>query len=46
MVRYILIAYCVILFVLCSKDNECKLFGQWQLQKVDSYGYVQNVDTV
>ena len=31
MVRNILIAFCVILFVSCSKDTESKLFGKWQL---------------
>ena len=46
MVRNILIAFCVILFVSCSKDTESKLFGKWQLQKVEASGNVQNVDTV
>lgn len=46
MVRNILIAFCVILFVSCSKDTESKLFGKWQLQKVEASGDVQNVDTV
>ena len=46
MVRNILIAFCVILFVSCSKDTESKLFGKWQLQKVETSGDVQNVDTV
>lgn len=46
MVRNILIAFCVILFVSCSKDTESKLFGKWQLQKVEANGDVQNVDTV
>ena len=45
MVRNILIAFCVILFVSCSKDTESKLFGKWQLQKVEANGDVQNVDT-
>ena len=38
MVRNILIAFCVILFVSCSKDTESKLFGKWQLQKVEASG--------
>ena len=46
MVRNILIAFCVILFVSCSKDTESKLFGKWQLQKVEASGNVQNVDTL
>ena len=46
MVRNILIAFCVILFVSCSKDTESKLFGKWQLQKVEASGNVQKVDTV
>ena len=39
MVRNILIAFCVILFVSCSKDTESKLFGKWQLQKVEAVSY-------
>ena len=43
MVRNILIAFCVILFVSCSKDTESKLFGKWQLQKVEASGNVPNL---
>ena len=46
MVRNILIAFCVILLASCSKDTGSKLFGKWQLQKVETSGDVQNVDTV
>ena len=46
MVRNILIAFCVILLASCSKDTGSKLFGKWQLQKVEASGDVQNVDTV
>ena len=46
MIRNTLIALCVILFASCSKGTESKLFGKWQLQKVETSGDVQNVDTV
>lgn len=46
MVRNIWIVVCVILFAACSKDTESKLFGKWQLQKVEANGVVQDVDTV
>ena len=46
MIKNILITFCVILFASCSKDTESKLFGKWQLQKVEINGDVQNVDTI
>ena len=45
MVRNILIAFCVILFVSCSKDTESKLFGKWQLQK-DSFRHQYGYNTL
>lgn len=46
MIRNLLIAFCVVLLVSCSKDTGDKLFGKWQLQEVETEGDVQKVDTV
>ena len=54
MVRNILIAFCVILFVSCSKDTESKLFGKWQslfmyqvyVTEIDSFRHQYGYNTL
>ena len=46
MIKSYVIAACILLFASCSKDNQDKLFGKWQMQKIESDGVVQAVDTI
>lgn len=45
MIRNLIIAVCILLFASCSKDEQDKLFGKWQIQQVEMNGVVQAVDT-
>ncbi|RHJ87924.1 lipocalin-like domain-containing protein [Parabacteroides sp. AM08-6] len=42
----IIIVFGVFVLVSCSKDEQDKLFGKWQMQQVEENGVVQSVDTV
>ncbi|MDD4514254.1 lipocalin-like domain-containing protein [Massilibacteroides sp.] len=48
MIRYLLavLSLGVLLFVSCSKDDDDKLEGKWQLQQVETDGQIIKVDTV
>ena len=46
MIRNFVIAACILLFASCSKDNQDKLFGKWQMQKIEANGVVEAVDTI
>lgn len=45
MIRNLIIAASVLLFASCSKDEQDKLFGKWQIQQIEANGMVQAVDT-
>lgn len=46
MTKKILMALAVFLLWACNNETEDKLFGKWQLQKVETNGDMQQVDTV
>lgn len=46
MVKNFLIGACILLFASCNKDNQDKIFGKWQMQKVEANGVTEAVDTI
>lgn len=46
MTKNILIVISILLFFACSKDEQSKLSGKWQIQQIEMNGNVVPVDTI
>ena len=46
MTKNILIVISILLFFACSKDEQSKLSGKWQIQQIEMNGNVLPVDTI